>query len=159
MKVLLCEDVKDVGWLGDVVEVNDGYARNYLLPHGIAKAASESNLKSIAAEKAKHAEARITEEKRLKEAAEKVAGSEAVIAAKANEQGHLFGSVGQREIAGNLREQGFEVADEIVRLHDNIKEVGTHTVQLKYAPDMVVDVEVTVVAESVEEENTDPEEK
>ncbi|MHC4265602.1 MAG: 50S ribosomal protein L9 [Planctomycetota bacterium] len=152
MKVLLCEDVKELGWLGDVVEVNNGYARNYLLPKGIAKKAIASNIKSIAKEKEKRAEIRIAEQKRLEVAAEKVQGAEAVIAAKANEQGHLFGSVGPKEIAENLRAQGFEVANDIVKLTENIKQVGTHPIKLKFAEDLIVNVEVTVVAESNDEQ-------
>ncbi|MHC4271007.1 MAG: 50S ribosomal protein L9 [Planctomycetota bacterium] len=157
MKVLLCEDVKELGWLGDVVEVNDGYARNYLLPQGIAKKASASNIKSIAKEKEKRAEVRIAEQKRLEEAAEKVQGAEAVIAAKANEQGHLFGSVGPKEIAENLRAQGFEVANEIVKLQENIKQVGTHQVNLRFSEESIVSVQVTVVAEKTDEEQTESE--
>jgi large subunit ribosomal protein L9 len=146
MKVLLCSDVKRLGWLGDVVEVNSGYARNYLLPQGLAKVATESNIRALAKEKAKHAERRIQEHKRLETAAAAVDGAEAVLAAKANELGHLFGSVGARDIALNLREQGFEVADDIVELPENIKQVGTTQVTLKYAAELTATVNVVVVA-------------
>ncbi|MFC1738522.1 50S ribosomal protein L9 [Planctomycetota bacterium] len=152
MKVLLCEDVKKLGWLGDIVEVNDGYARNFLLPEGIAKPATEENVKAIAQEKAHRAETRIRHRKRLESAAEKVEGAEAVIAAKANEQGHLFGSVSAKEIAANLREQGFEVADEVIKLAEHIKQVGTHSVKLKFADDLTVNVQVMVVAQTIDTE-------
>ena len=148
MKVLLCKDVELLGWLGDVVDVKDGYARNFLLPGGIAKPATEENVKAIAQEKANRSEVRIRQRKRLESAAAKVEGAEAVIAAKANEQGHLFGSVSAEEIAANLREQGFEVADEIVQLSEKIKQVGTHSIGLKFAEDLTVSVEVTVVAQT-----------
>jgi len=147
MKVLLCEDVKGLGWLGDIVEVRTGYARNYLLPVGLAKVATESNVKSLAKEKAGRAEERIHERKRLEEASSAVEGAEAVLAAKANEQGVLFGSVSGADIAGNLREQGFEVADEVVQLAENIKQVGTSQVTLKFADDLTASVNVVVVAE------------
>ena len=150
MKVLLCEDIRSLGWLGDVVEVKDGYARNYLLPLGLAKVATEGNIRAIAEEKAKRAVQRIHEKKRLENAAEAVSGAEAVLAAKANEQGHLFGSVTAKQIAANLREQGFEVADEIVQMSDHIKEVGTHAVTLRYSPDLKVQVSVVVVPEQEE---------
>ncbi len=151
MKVLLCEDIAELGWYGDVVEVADGYARNYLLPQSLAKVPTQANLKSLAEEKAKRSEKRIEDEKRLKKAAEAVEGAEAVIAAKANEQGHLFGSVGADQIATNLREQGFAVADEVVKLPEHIKEVGTIEVTLKFAPELTAKVSVVVVA-AVEEE-------
>ena len=147
MKVLLVSDVKKLGWLGDVVEVNEGYARNYLLPHGLAQVPSEANLRALAEEKARRAEERIQERKHLEAAASAVEGAEAVIAAKANEQGHLFGSVGPREVAENLRAQGFEVADDVVSLGGHIKQVGTHSVKLDFDKDLVATVNVVVVAE------------
>jgi large subunit ribosomal protein L9 len=146
MKVLLCEDIEKLGWLGDVVEVNAGYARNYLLPQGLAIVPTEANLRSLADEKARRAEARIHDRQRLEKAVEEVEGAEAVIASAANEQGHLFGSVSAKEIALNLREQGFEVADEIVQLGEHIKDVGTRTVTLKFADDLTATVSVVVVA-------------
>jgi len=155
MKVLLCEDVEKVGWLGDVVEVSVGYARNYLLPQGIGKVATEASIRAIAEEKAKRAEQRIQKGKRLEDAAKSVEGAEAVVAAKANEQGHLFGSVTERQIATNLREQGFEVADEIVQLPEHIKQVGTHAVTLKFADDVTVSVNVVVVPEQESTPETD----
>jgi len=147
MKVLLCEDVKKLGWLGDVVEVNEGYARNYLLPQGLAKAATEVNIKAIAKDKAKRAERRIQEKGRLEEVVKKVEGAEAVLAAKANEQGVLFGSIAAGQIAENLRAQGFEVADEVVQLHEHIKQVGTHSIKLKFDSDLTATVSVVVVPE------------
>lgn len=156
MKVLLCEDIDKLGWLGDVVEVSEGYARNYLLPQRLAQPATEAAIGAIAEEKAKRAEQRKLEGRRLEAAAEAVEGAEAVVAAKANEQGHLFGSVTARQIAVNLRSQGFEVADEIVQLHEHIKQVGTHAVTLKFAPDVTATVNVVVVREqdSTDEEST-----
>ena len=123
MKVLLTSDVGRLGWLGDVVEVADGFARNYLLPQGLARAATEANIRAIAEVKASSAQQRRLECAGKEKAAEAVAGAEAVIAAAANEQGHLFGAVHVRDIAANLRAQGFEVRDEYVCLAENIKEV------------------------------------
>jgi large subunit ribosomal protein L9 len=147
MKVLLCEDVRSLGWLGDIVEVNDGYARNYLLPQGLAKVATEANVRAIADEKARRSEQRIHDRKRLEEAAKKVEGAEVVLAAKANEQGVLFGSIAAEAIAQNLRGQGFEVADEVVQLPSHIKQVGTHTVKLEFDKDLTAQVTVVVVPE------------
>jgi len=151
MKVLLCEDIKKLGWLGDVVEVKVGYARNYLLPQGLAKVATEGNIRAIAQEKAQRAEQRLKERRRIEKAVEAVNGAEAVLAAKANEQGVLFGSVTETMIAANLRSQGFEVADEIVKLPEHIKQLGTHEVTLRFAEDLTATVRVTVVAEQAEE--------
>jgi len=151
MKVLLCEDVQDLGWLGDVVEVKDGYARNYLLPEGIATAPTEANIKALAGAKTKRAEERKLTFEKLGQVAEAVEGAEAVLAAKANELGHLFGSVTERDIAANLREQGFEIADDMVQLAEHIKEVGTHEVALKIGPDLTANISVVVVSEDAKE--------
>jgi len=172
VKVLLCEDIERLGWLGDVVEVKTGYARNYLLPQGLALVATEVNVKAIADEKSKRAELRKSERVHLEDWARAAEGAEAVVAAKANEQGHLFGSVTEQQIAANLREQGFEVPDEVVfigglpdgkrklpggkrklpggQLAGHIKEVGTHSVTLRYAEDLSCQVSVVVVAEQTE---------
>ena len=157
MKVLLCEDIKKLGWLGDVVDVTEGYARNYLLPQGLAKVATDGNIRSIAKAKAERAEERMKERKRLAAAAEAVNGAEAVLAAKANEHGVLFGSITDRMIAANLREQGFAVADQVVRLGEHIKQVGAHTVNLKFAEDVTATVNVVVVAEQSDEETQEEE--
>lgn len=150
MKVLLCEDVDKLGFLGDIVEVKDGYARNYLLPCGVATVPTEGNIKSLADEKAKRAEERQLARVQLERAVAAVEGAEVVVAAKANEQGHLFGSVAQRDIATNLREQGFDVADDMVKLSEHIKEVGTHEVTIKLAHDLTAAITVVVVSQDAE---------
>jgi large subunit ribosomal protein L9 len=159
MKVLLCEDVKELGWLGDVVEVSTGYARNYLLPQGLATVPTEANLRSLAKEAAKRAEQRKLERDRLEEAAAAAEGAEAVVASKANEQGILFGSVAAGQIAENLRAQGFKVADEMVQLTEHIKQVGTHKVTLKFDKDLMATINVVVVAETTEGEKDKPQEE
>jgi len=155
MKVLLCEDIKRLGWFGDVVEVNNGYARNYLLPQGLAKVANEDSIRSIAEEKTKRAGQRIQESKRLEDAAKAVEGAEAVVAAKANEQGHLYGSVTAEQIAANLREQGYLVANEVIHLPEHIKQVGTHTITLKFTDNLTATVNLVVVPEQDAIEKTD----
>ena len=155
MKVLLCEDIKKLGWFGDVVEVSNGYARNYLLPQGIAKVVNENSIRAIAEEKAKRAEQRIHESKRLEVAAKTVDGAEAVIASKANEQGHLYGSVTAEQIAANLRAQGFQVANEVIQLPEHIKQVGTHAVTLKFSGNVTATVNLVVVPEQDDTENVD----
>ncbi len=150
MKVLLTSDVDKLGWLGEVVEVADGFARNYLLRAGLAQPATKENIRTIAAEKGHRVQQRRLERARLEKVAGQVQAAEAVIAAAANEQGHLFGSVGRRAIAENLRAQGFEISDDVVRLGENIKEVGTHEVVLEFAADLTATVKVVVVPEGAD---------
>ena len=160
MKVLLCEDVDDLGFLGDVVEVKDGYARNYLLPQSVATEPTEANIKALAEAKAKHAETRKLARKQLERAAEAVEGAEAVLPARANELGYLFGSITERDIAANLRGQGFDISDKMVQLSEHIKEVGTQQVALKISPDLTANINVIVVSqdESIESVGEDKEE-
>jgi large subunit ribosomal protein L9 len=145
MKILLCQDVKQLGWLGDVVDVAQGYATNYLIPQGIAVLPTQTNLKSLAKQKEKRTQQRLLERKRLEELAKAVQEAEAVVAAKANQQGHLFGSVSPNNIAENLRDQGFDVDDQVVQLPQHIKQVGTHPVTLKFAEDLTATINVVVV--------------
>lgn len=160
MKVLLCQDVEKLGWLGDVVDVKNGYARNYLLPYGIATVPTEGNIRSLAEAKAKKAEERKLAYRQLERAAEAVEGAEVVIASKANELGHLFGSVSEHDVAANLREQGFEIADDMVKLSGHhIKEVGTQEVTIKLAAELSASVTVVVVplTEGVESDDSSDE--
>ncbi len=144
MRVLLCSDVEKLGWLGDIVDVKEGYARNYLLPQALATVPSEANIKALAEEKARRAEARqlvLEQKQRLVSA---VQDAEVALTAKANEQGHLFGSVTERDIAENLRQQGFDVADEMVKMDGHIKELGVSEVTVRAAADLTATVRVVV---------------
>jgi large subunit ribosomal protein L9 len=152
MKVLLVSDVDKLGLLGDVVEVNTGYARNYLLPSGLAREATKGNIKSIAQEKSKRDEQRLHERKAMENAAAALAEAKVVITSKANPQGHLFGSVAGPDIAANLRSQGFAVADDNVQMAEHIKEIGTRQVTIRFAEGITAAVEVTVTAEEEQQQ-------
>ena len=158
MKVLLCHDVEKLGYLGDIVDVKNGYARNYLLPYGIATVPNDANVRSLADEKEKRARQRQAEFAKLEKVAEGVEGAEAVIAAKANEQGHLFGSVSEREIGENLRQQGYDVTDGMIKLGEHIKEVGTHEATVKLAAGLTATINIVVVSEDAAVEATENEE-
>lgn len=147
MKVLLTEDVEKFGWLGDIVEVKDGFARNYLLPQGLATVPTENNIKALADEKARRAEERRKVRQLKERLRDEVEGAEVVLSAKANEQGHLFGSITEHAIAESLREQGFAVVDDMIQLDSHIKEVGTRDVVVKIAGDLKAIIQATVVAE------------
>lgn len=158
MKVLLLEDVEKLGWLGDVVEVKNGYARNYLLPQGLGTVPTEANIKAIADEKARRTEVRMLERKEKEQVAASLENAEVVLGAKTNELGHLFGSISERDIAENLRQQGFAVKDEMVRMPSgHIKEVGSHEVTLKIASDLRPAIRVIVVSQDENVETAQPE--
>lgn len=160
MKVLLFDDVESLGWLGDVVDVKDGYARNYLLPQGIAGVPTEANTRSLADEKARRAEQRKLEYQEKETLVAGVEGAEVVLASKANEFGHLFGSVAEHDIADNLRQQGFTIKDSMVQMPSgHIKEVGTYTITLRIAAELLATISVVVVSQdetvdAIEEETS-----
>jgi len=148
MKLLLVEDVESLGWLGDIVEVKPGYARNYLVPQGLAVVPTKASIDSLAEEKARRSEARRLDYEQKEQLVSSLEGAEVVLAAKANELGHLFGSVAERDIAENLRQQGFVVQDEMVKMpNGHIKELGAHDVTLKIAMDLKTTVRVVVVSQ------------
>lgn len=148
MKLLLIEDVEKLGWLGDVVDVKDGYARNYLLPQGLATVPNQANIDALAEEKARRSESRRLERDQKEQLAASIENAEVVLSAKANEMGHLFGSVAERDIAENLRQQGFAVQDAMVQMPGgHIKELGTHQIPLKVAADLTTVVSVVVVSQ------------
>jgi len=124
MQVILKQNVNKLGHRGQVVDVAPGYARNYLLPKGIAVKATAGSLKQLelVREKIELEEAQKRKEHQL--VAEKLAAATPVIEASANEEGHLYGSVGPREIAEKLQELGFEISAAQVELERHIKQVG-----------------------------------
>jgi large subunit ribosomal protein L9 len=153
MKLLLCEDVENLGWYGDVVSVKDGYARNYLLPQGLAVVPSESKIRAMAEEKAHRAEQRNLVRAQLEKLAEAVNDASMEMRVAANELGHLFGSVTEHDIAEKLREKGFEIKDAMVRLSGgHIKELGTYEVSLKIAQDLRAAVHVRVMTEQQQQQ-------
>ena len=146
MKVILEEDVNGLGQQGEVVEAADGYARNFLFPKGLAKEATEGNLKNLR-QKRKAQEQR--EERQIEEAEEKAAEIEDLlleIAVKAGENGKLFGSVTSTDIAEKIKEKtGIKVDKRKVQLTDNIKTLGTTKVEVKLHTEVLATVKVKVV--------------
>lgn len=156
MKLLLTEDIQALGIVGDVVEVSDGYARNYLLPQRLAVAPTEANMRALAEER-KRAEARRRTAREAKVAlAEELKEIEVTIAAAANPDGVLYGSVGPREISAALKEEGYEIQASEINLHTPIKRLDNVMVQVGLAPDIESEVKVWVVrsrgTEGLEEE-------
>lgn len=137
MKLILTSDVQDLGKRGDVVDVAEGYARNFLLPRNKAIKANEGALKQAESIR----EARIEAEKRAKEAAENIAtqlvGSRVVIAAQAGDEGQLYGSVGVSDVVqGIQRFTGIELQRSQIELSEPIKAIGLHEVQVRIHPEV-----------------------
>lgn len=147
MEVILREDVKSLGKAGELVRVRPGYARNFLLPKGLAYEASEGNKKRIAAE-TRARTVRLEAEKTEAQAfAARLAAATVTLTGKAGEEGKLFGSVTAQDVADGLAQQGLQVDRRRIELEHPIKLLGFHTVTVRLHPEVQADVRVQVVAE------------
>jgi large subunit ribosomal protein L9 len=146
MQLVLTEDVPNLGKQGDVVEVKAGYGRNYLLPRGMATMPTPHNLRLLERYKIRvrqAREARIADLKNLAEQLQKMAGI--TLEANANDEGHLYGSVGPQEISKGLRSKALPVDPEMVRLEGPIKETGLYAIKLNLGYDIESEVKVAVI--------------
>ncbi len=149
MQIILLEKVANVGNLGDVVKVKDGYARNFLIPSGRARRATEANKAEFAGKRAELEKAAATKLAASQAQGEKLAGTTVKLTQKAGVDGRLFGSVTNHDIADELKKQGYEVVKSQVRLPAGpIKTVGDTTVSVALHTDVVVDITVMVYGES-----------
>jgi len=148
VKLLLKESIKNVGKVGDVVEVSPGYARNYLLPRDLAVEPTPNNVKKIEARR-KEIEKQERERREQQAALIKtLEGVEVTLERRANEQGHLFGSVTATDIAKALQGQGFNIEASDVNLPGKLDRIDTYQVQISFAADLKTDVKVWVAPDA-----------
>ncbi len=149
MQIILLDKVVNLGALGDVVRVKDGYARNFLIPSGRARRATQSAVAEFEARRAeleKIAAAKLAESQAL---GEKLAAVSLKLSQKAGVDGRLFGSVTNHDVSEELNKQGFKVAKAQVRMPNGpLKNVGDYTVSVNLHTDVTVDVAVTVLGET-----------
>jgi len=151
MQVILLEKVINLGGLGDVVKVKDGYARNFLIPKGKAKRATEANLKEFEGRRAELEAAQAAQFAEAQAAAEKINGLMLQMTRKAGVDGRLFGSVTTYDIAEALSAQGHEVERAAIRLPQGpLKAIGDHQVEIALHSDAHAMVTVSVLGETVE---------
>jgi len=148
MQVILMEKVVNLGQLGDVVKVKNGFGRNFLIPQGKAKRATESNVAEFAA---RRVELEAAEQAKLADAqarSEKLSGLTVQIVQKAGVDGKLFGSVTNADIATALEAQGFKIEKSQVRLPDgHLKQIGDHPISISLHADVVANITVSVLGE------------
>ena len=160
MEILLVENVINLGSRGDVVNVKDGYARNYLLPKNLAREATAGNLKSVEQERKKWALLASKEKEQAEKAASAVKGTKIVVRKRVGESGQLFGSVTTNEIADALTGKGFDVDKRRIELGHPIKTLGVHDVEVRLHKDVMAQIQVEVVpigVEKLEEPEAKPE--
>ncbi len=148
MQVILLEKILNLGGLGEVVKVRNGFARNFLIPQGKAKRATDAAIKEFEARRVELEKAQAERLAQAQAQGEKLNGLNCTIAMKAGVDGRLFGSVTNFDIAEALRKQGYEVTRGAIRMPSGpLKAVGEHHVAVVLHSDVVVDITVSVVAE------------
>jgi len=145
MEVLLRADIEKLGARGEIVGVADGYARNYLIPKGLAAKVNKANIQQLEAEKRRREREQEREAAKLQHLADRISAVSLTITAPATEAGHLYGSVGPEEVAGALVAEGFTVAPEAVELETHIKELGVYEVTVRVSEEATAKVRVWVV--------------
>ena len=158
MEVILLENMDNIGRRGEIVSVSKGYARNYLIPSGLATFVTADNLKRAELLKKKYIQEEMERLGALKELSAKLGTVSVTIHAKASEEGNLFGSVGPAQILEGLKDQGFELESRVVKLEENIKRAGVYSVPVQLHADIQADIKVWVVEEKEEEKETKAEE-
>lgn len=161
IELLLLDTVDNLGIIGDVVKVKPGYARNYLLPHGLAEAPTEEKIAELAARRAE-VEAELKKLRGEQEALiEKLESVELTLERSANEQGLLFGGVSQHDIAEALQAEGHAVEDRHVRIGEKINRLDTYDIPIQLAKDLKCEIKLWVVSDKpleAEEDSAEGEE-
>jgi len=148
MKVVLRSNVDGVGKRGDILDVSDGYGRNYLIPQGLAMRATEGVEQEAEAMRRVEAQRDAQTREQAQLVASRLGSMPMTIAARASEEGRLFGSVGATEIVGAAAHAGIEIERRSVLLDEPIKELGDHSVSISLHPDVSVAISVTVIADT-----------
>ncbi|GAB4311031.1 MAG: 50S ribosomal protein L9 [Candidatus Sumerlaeia bacterium] len=148
MKVILYDDVEKLGHAGDVVDVKPGYARNYLIPRGLAHVATSAQIKHFEQYRKHLAKKRLQEKDSAQIVAAQLQELTLRFALKAGEQDRLFGSVTTADIADKLREQGFKIDKKAIMLEENIKRLGMYSAHVRLHPDVTAVVKVLVEKEA-----------
>ena len=147
MRVILKEDVESLGKAGAALNVADGYARNFLIPRGLAIEESSKNLKALEHEKKLILQRAETRRKKAEALAEKLSGLTCIISRHVGERGKLFGSVNTKDIEESLREQDIEIDRKNIILEEPIRSLGEFPVKIKFNHGITKEVKIVVVGE------------
>jgi len=156
-KILLREDIENLGGRGEVVKVKAGYARNFLLPKGIATLATKGNVKQIDRERESLLKKAATEKSTAEAQSEQMRSISLAFTRKAGKDGTLFGSVTSMDVAEALQAKGYEIDRRKISLKDTIKEIGDYTVSVKLHREVTLEIPVTVSAEGGAEKSANAE--
>lgn len=148
MKIILKENVDSLGKAGEMIKVADGYARNYLIPKGLAVEASSRSMKALEHEKSRIMKKNESDRKKAEAMVEKLQGVTCTISRRVGEQDKLFGSVTTKDIEQSLIEQGMEIDRKMIILEEPIKSLGEFPVKIKFQPGITTEITIKVVGES-----------
>ncbi len=147
MQIILKEDVKDLGRIGDMVQVKDGYARNFLIPKGLAVEANTKNIKTLEHEKRKIQEIAKKAKNSAENIASKISSTTVTIKAKAGEEDKLFGSVTAMDIADALKKEGIDIDRKKIVMDEPIRRLGSYTVNVKIHSDVLAQLNLQIEKE------------
>lgn len=147
MKVILLKDVKGLGKVNDIVSVNDGYGRNFLLKQGLARESTANNLNDVKMKKGAQAEHARRELEAAKETKKKLDGQKFTLKVKTGDAGKLYGAVTAMDVADVLKKAGYDVDKKNITLKSQIKSVGTYEVKVKLHTEVSCEVSLEVEAE------------
>lgn len=145
IELLLIQSVEHLGKAGDVVEVKPGYAKNYLVPQGLATVATPHHKRMVEKHRAKLQAIESARQAGLRQLADRIAQQSVTIEANANDEGHLYGSVGAAEIVAALKKNDVQLAQDQIRLTGPLKELGLYTVKVHFSPEVEGELKVWVV--------------
>lgn len=148
MKVIFLQDVKGQGKKGEMKEVSEGYARNYLIPRGLVKPATAGNVKQLEQQKQSEEKRKQKEKEQAEQLAQKLAALTLIIRSKSGEGGKLFGSITSKQISEELEKQNIQIDKRKIQLDDPIRSLGVTQVPVKLHPDVKATLKVQVVEES-----------
>jgi len=148
MRIILLKDVKKIGKENDIVEVKSGYARNFLIPKGLAEKATPQKIKKVKARKKMEKEEEKEDLQKIQQLASKIDGFEVVVPVKTGDEGQIYNSVNKVKIASQLKENGFDVKKTQIQLEKPIKEIGEFPVKISFNHNL--EAEITIVVEKEE---------
>lgn len=150
MKVILLKDVEKLGKKYEIKEASDGYAKNFLIPNGLAKLATRKNLLLLSKQQEKETEKAEEELKLIQDSATKIDGIELTIPVKVGEKGQLFESITSQKVSEKLKEMGFDIKKNQIILEEPLKELGEFPIKIRLEHNLEAEITIVVTEEAVE---------
>jgi large subunit ribosomal protein L9 len=145
MRVVFLQNLKGVAKIGDIKNVNDGYARNFLLPKNVAKPATDGTVKQAENLKQKAGQAYVANKKEAEDLVQKFDGFVLEMKEDANDEGHLYGSVNEKKIAQAMKKERLNISEDQINLPEHIKTIGEHEVEIELHPEVKTKLKINLL--------------